>query len=55
MLIEKEAMSLKQNKEQYIGELGGKKGKGEMMWLYYNLKNKGTKTGEYQNGLHFRK
>lgn len=35
---EKKAMHLKENKQEYIGVLGGRKGKGEIMKLYYNLK-----------------
>lgn len=40
IIIKKEAMYLKKNKEKYMGDLGGGKWKGEMMWLYCSLKSK---------------
>ena len=33
-------MNLKENKEEYMGRYKGRKGKGEMLQLYYHLKNK---------------
>lgn len=36
-------MSLKIGKAVCVGGLGGSKGKGRMIQLYYNLKNKRTK------------
>lgn len=32
--------NLKENTEEFMGEFGREKEKGEMMQLYYNLKNK---------------
>ena len=39
-LVKNEAMNLKENKEKFTGEFGGRKGKREMMLIYYNLKSK---------------
>lgn len=39
-LVKNEAMNLKENKEKFIGEFGGRKGKRKMMLIYYNLKSK---------------
>lgn len=38
--MEKEAMILKESKKGFTGGLGGRKWRGELMQLYYNLKNK---------------
>lgn len=39
-LMKKEAMDLKESKEVYIRGFGERKVKKEVMWLYYNNKNK---------------
>lgn len=36
----KEVMNEKSSGEEYLGSLGGKKAKGEMLKLKYNLRNK---------------
>lgn len=33
-------MNVKESGEEYLGSLGGKKAKGEMLQLKYNLRNK---------------
>lgn len=45
--MKKEDTDLKKKVRGYMGEFGGRKGKGEIMSLYYNLKMKGNfkKTG----------
>lgn len=37
---EKSSMNFKESKGGYMGDFGGRKGKGEITYLYYNLKNK---------------
>lgn len=38
-VMTKEAIDFKKSKEGYMGRLGGMKGKGEIMQLYFNLQN----------------
>ena len=38
--MSKEAMDLKESKEGDMEGFGGRKEKGKIMWLHYNLKNK---------------
>lgn len=40
--MKKEDTDLKKKVRGYMGEFGGRKGKGEIMSLYYNLKMKGN-------------
>lgn len=37
--VNKEVMILKERQGRYMGRFGRRKGKGEMLQLYYNLKN----------------
>lgn len=39
-------MNLKKSEEEYPGRHGGRRGKGKMLELYYNLKNKCLKNVE---------
>lgn len=39
-----EAMHLKKSRNRYMEEFGGRERKGEMLSLYYNLKNKNKLT-----------
>lgn len=40
-LIKKRGHVFEREQGEYMGDLGGRKWKGEMMWLYCNLKSKG--------------